>query len=629
MSDELLELEEEEHTSQITAPVFRRILGIIKPHWKWVVGFLITIGLVSGLDAYFTYLNKQIVDQGINLKDTALLTRIAWIYGTFLLLQSAFVFTFIYLAGVLGERVQYDLRKLLFNHLQDLSLSYYAQNAVGRLIARVTSDTGRVSELVTWGIVDSVWALMNIITSLLFMAIINWRLALIVSVIIPIMVWVANKFQAYILSEFRITRRTNSKITGAYNENIQGVRVVKALGREDANLVEFQQLTGKMFNASYRAAWLSALFLPTVQIIAAFALGAIVWYGGTQISLGLITIGGIQAFVSYLTFMMWPVQDLARVYAEMQHSIASAERIFKLVDTPPEVHNRSDAVEAKTLLGEIEFEHVDFYYEDRKPVLTDFTLKVQPGEMIALVGPTGGGKSTIVNLLCRFYEPQSGVIRINGRDYTGYTLESIHNKIGIVLQTPHLFSGTVRENIRYGKLDASDADVEEAAQIAGAHDFICTLEKGYDQNVGEGGNLLSVGQKQLISLARAVLARPELFIMDEATSSVDTLTEALIQKGMEALMKGRTSFVIAHRLSTIRRANRILVIENGRIAEHGTHAELLRQRGHYYSLYTQQFRHELEVQYGVVEDGTNTEREGVSADSVMIRREAGEAVAAD
>ncbi|MCQ3954529.1 MAG: ABC transporter ATP-binding protein [Chloroflexi bacterium] len=576
---DLFELEEEEHTSNLTAPVFWRILGIIKPHWRWVAAFLIAIGLVSALDAYFTYLNKEIVDRGIQLSDMDYIVRIAWVYGAFLLLQSAFVFIFIYLAGVLGERVQYDLRKLLFNHLQNLSLSYYAQNAVGRLIARVTSDTGRVSELVTWGIVDSVWALMNIITSLTFMAIINWRLALIVSVIIPMMVFVAVKFQKYILSEFRITRRTNSKITGAYNENIQGVRVVKALGREDANLLEFQTLTGTMYRASYRAAWLSALFLPTVQIIAAFALGAIVWYGGVQIETGFITIGGIQAFVSYLTFMMWPVQDLARVYAETQHSIASAERIFKLADTKPEVHDRTGAVEAQTLLGEIEFEHVDFFYEDRKPVLTDFTLKVNPGEMIALVGPTGGGKSTIVNLLCRFYEPQNGAIKINGRDYTEYTLESIHNKIGIVLQTPHLFSGTARENIRYGRLGATDAEVEQAAKIAGAHDFIMTLEKGYDQNVGEGGNLLSVGQKQLISLARAALARPELFIMDEATSSVDTLTEALIQKGMEALMRGRTSFVIAHRLSTIRRADRILVIADGRIAEQGSHAGLLKLRG--------------------------------------------------
>jgi ATP-binding cassette subfamily B protein len=412
------------------------------------------------------------------------------------------------------------------------------------------------------------------------------------------MVYVAHKFQQLILAEYRVSRRTNSKITGAFNENFQGVRVVKALLRENENTREFQQLTTKMYNASYRAAWLSALFLPTVQIIAALALGLIVGYGGNQITLGVMTIGGIQAFVSYLTFMMWPVQDLARVYSEMQHSIASAERIFKLIDTPPDVHDKSNAIEAKTLMGEIEFDHVDFFYEDRKPVLTDFTLKVRPGEMIALVGPTGGGKSTIVNLLCRFYEPTKGLIRINGLDYTDYTLASIHSRIGIVLQTPHLFSGSVRDNIRYGRLNATDEEVIEAAKIAGAHDFIVTLEKGYDHNVGEGGNLLSVGQKQLISLARAVLARPELFIMDEATSSVDTLTEALIQRGMEALMQGRTSFVIAHRLSTIRKANRIVVIENGKIAEQGTHAELLKLGGHYYHLYTQQFRHELEAQYG-------------------------------
>ncbi|HEY5730508.1 MAG TPA: ABC transporter ATP-binding protein [Anaerolineales bacterium] len=601
MSDELIELEEEEHTSELTGPVFRRILTLLRPHWKWVVGFLITIALTSSLDAYFTFLNKEIVDTGITLGNKDRVLNLAMIYGGFILLQSGAVFTFIYLAGVLGERVQYDLRKMLFNHLQDLSLSYYAQNSVGRLIARVTSDTGRVADLLTWGIVDTTWAIMNIITSVTFMAIINWRLALIVFTVIPVMIYIAVQFRKKILVEYRVSRRTNSKITGAYNENFQGVRVVKALLREDENTKEFQNLTTKMYKASYRAAWLSALFLPTVQIIAAVALGFIVGYGGTQISVGLMTIGGIQAFVSYLTFMMWPVQDLARVYAEMQHSIASAERIFKLADTPPEVHDRDDAVEAKTLLGEIEFDHVDFFYEERKPVLTDFSLKVKPGEMIALVGPTGGGKSTIVNLLCRFYEPRKGTIHINGHDYMDYKLASIHSRIGIVLQTPHLFSGSVCDNIRYGRLDASDDEVVEAAKIAGAHDFIVTLEKGYDHNVGESGNLLSVGQKQLISLARAVLSRPELFIMDEATSSVDTLTEALIQRGMEALMKGRTSFVIAHRLSTIRRANRIIVIEDGRIAEQGSHAELLKQRGHYYRLYTQQFRHELETQYGFAE----------------------------
>ncbi|MGA7194373.1 MAG: ABC transporter ATP-binding protein [Anaerolineales bacterium] len=614
MIDELIEIEEEEYTSNLTAPVFKRILGLMKPHMNWVIGFFITIALTSAGDAYFTYLNKEIIDTGISLHNPAAVMHIATIYGSLILCQAVTVFSFVYLAGVLGERIQYDLRKMMFNHLQELSLSYYSQNAVGRLIARVTSDSGRVADLMTWGVVDTTWAFMNITTSLVFMAIINWKLALIVSVIIPIMMIIAIQFRKKILVEFRNSRRANSKITGAYNENIQGVRVVKALQREDENLKEFQVLTDTMYRASYRAAWLSALFLPTVQIIAAVALGVIVWYSGDQIMVGAMTIGGINAFVSYLTFMMWPVQDLARVYAEMQHSIASAERIFKLIDTPPEVHDRPDAIPAKTILGEIEFDHVDFYYEDRNPVLTDFTLRVNPGETIALVGPTGGGKSTIVNLLCRFYEPRSGVIRINGRDYTDYTMESIHSRIGIVLQTPHLFSGTVRENIRYGRLDANDAEIETAAKIAGAHDFIAVgLEKGYEQNVGEGGNLLSVGQKQLISLARAVLAKPELFIMDEATSSVDTLTEALIQKGMEALMKGRTSFVVAHRLSTIRRADRIIVIEGGRIAEQGTHAELLRKRGHYYRLYTQQFRHELEVQYGVMEKDEETE-ETMAAD---------------
>ena len=618
MSEELIELEEEEHTSNLTTPVFRRIMSMLKPHWKWVAGFLVTIALTSSTDAYFTYLNKDIVDACINLKDTAALTRVAWIYGSIILFQAATIFTFIYLAGVLGERIQYDLRQLLFNHLQDLSLSYYAQNAVGRLIARVTSDTGRVAELMTWGIVDSTWALMNLITSATFMAIINWKLGLMVFTIIPLMVYIAHKFQQLILAEYRVSRRTNSKITGAFNENFQGVRVVKALLREDENTKEFQGLTTKMYNASYRAAWLSALFLPTVQIIAALALGFIVGYGGNQIAIGGMTIGGIQAFVSYLTFMMWPVQDLARVYSEMQHSIASAERIFKLIDTPADVHDKANAIEAKTLMGEIEFDHVDFYYEDRRPVLQDFSLKIKPGEMIALVGPTGGGKSTIVNLLCRFYEPTKGLIRINGHDYTDYTLASIHSRIGIVLQTPHLFSGSVRDNIRYGRLAATDEEVIEAAKIAGAHDFIVTLENGYEQNVGEGGNLLSVGQKQLISLARAVLARPELFIMDEATSSVDTLTEALIQRGMEALMQGRTSFVIAHRLSTVRKANRIVVIENGKIAEQGTHTELLKLGGHYYRLYTQQFRHELEAQYGFDE-----------AVGVKVKEEEPEAMAAD
>jgi ATP-binding cassette subfamily B protein len=377
------------------------------------------------------------------------------------------------------------------------------------------------------------------------------------------------------------------------------VRVVKALCREDENLREFGELTGSMYRASFRAAWLSALFLPIVQVISAVAMGSVIWYGGGQAQWGGLTLGGLQAFVSYVSFMLWPVQDLARVYAELQHAIASAERSFSLIDATPDVIDRPGAVDPGTIQGDIEFDHVDFGYESDELVLRDLNLRVKRGETIALVGPTGGGKTTLVNLLCRFYEPRRGTIRIGGRDYTEMTLHAIQSRIGVVLQTPHLFSGSIRDNIRYGRLDATDDEIESAARLAGAHDFIATLDKGYAADVGEGGNLLSVGQKQLISLARAILARPEIFIMDEATSSVDTLTEALIQKGMETLMQGRTSFIIAHRLSTIKRASRILVIEDGRIQEMGTHAELLRARGHYYRLYTKQFRQEREQEYDI------------------------------
>jgi ATP-binding cassette subfamily B protein len=619
------EFEEEEFTTQFNGKVVLRILAQTKPYRPWLVGFLLATLAVSLLDAYYNLLGKRIIDEGIMAGDKTALMRIVTLYGSLILVSAVSVFALIYLTGILGERVRYDLRKKMFEHLQELSFSYFDRTPVGWIMSRVTSDPDRIAQLVTWGLLDSTWAVMSIAASVYFMLRINWRLALIVFTIVPVLVIVAAQFKKKIIVEYRLVRKLNSKITGAYNENITGVRVVKALCREEENLREFGELSGEMYRAGYRAAWLSALFLPTVQLISALALGSIAWYGGLQVQVGNLTIGSIHAFVSYVMFMLWPVQDMARVYSEMQHAIASAERSFSLIDAVPEVTDRPGAIDPGTIRGDIEFDHVDFYYappSSPSPVVTgegrgggpvttgegrgggglvlqDFTLKVRRGETIALVGPTGGGKSTIVNLLCRFYEPKAGVIRIGGRDYTELSLHAIQSRIGVVLQTPHLFSGTIRENIRYGRLDATDEEIEKAAKLAGAHDFIVTLEKGYDEEVGEGGVLLSVGQKQLVSLARAILAQPEIFVMDEATSSVDTLTEALIQRGMEALMRDRTSFVIAHRLSTIRRADRILVIEDGRITEMGTHAELLRAQGHYYRLYTKQFRRQLEQEYDV------------------------------
>jgi ATP-binding cassette subfamily B protein len=589
--------EEEEFTTEFNGQTLLRILGLAKPYWLWVVGFLVGIGLVSGLDSFFTYLGKRIIDDGIVAGDKGALTNIVTLYGSLILVQAAAVFIFIYLTGVLGERIRFDLRKKMFDHLQVLSFSYFDRTPVGWIMSRVTSDSDRVAELVTWGLLDVTWGVMNIGTALYFMIIIKWQLALIVLAIIPVLVVVAVQFKKRILAEYRQVRKINSKITGAYNENITGVRVVKALGREEANLGEFSILTQDMYNSGFRAAWLSALFLPVVQMISAVAVAAVALYGGRQAQFGAMTIGGIQAFISYITFMMWPIQDLARVYAEMQQSIASAERIFSLLDAVPDVADRPAAIDPGTIYGDIVFDHVDFSYEADKPVLTGLNLHVKKGETIALVGPTGGGKSTIVNLICRFYEPTDGTINIGGRDYTELSLHAIQSRIGMVLQTPHLFSGTIRENIRYGRLDATDEEVEQAAKVAGAHDFIVTTENGYDEQVGEGGTLLSVGQKQLVSLARAVLAQPEIFVMDEATSSVDTLTEDLIQQGMDALMTDRTSFIIAHRLSTIKRSDRILVIEDGGITEMGTHADLLRAKGHYYRLYTRQFRREMEEEY--------------------------------
>jgi ATP-binding cassette, subfamily B, bacterial len=590
-------IEEEEFETQVNGKTMLRILGLTRQHWKWMAGFLITTLLVAGLDSLFTFISKQIIDLGIVARDQNILSTYLSYYGGLTLIQALLVFGFIYMVGMLGERIRYDLRQMMFNHLQDLSLSYYSKTPVGWIISRVTSDSDRVAELVTWGLLDSTISLTSIITAMGFMLYINWRMALIVFIALPILLYVAIQFRKRILGEFRNVRKTNSKITGAYNENITGVRVVKALGRQEANLREFGTLTGEMYRAGYRAAWLSALFLPTVQIISAFILGGIVLYSGAQAQYGGMTIGAIQAFVSYVTFMMWPIQDLARIFAEIQHAIASAERIFSLLDSRPSVSDRPGAFDPGTIQGDIEFTHTTFWYDDdddKKPVLQDFNLHVKRGETIALVGPTGGGKSTIVNLVCRFYEPKDGWIKIGGHDYRDYSLYAIQSRIGVVLQTPHLFSGSVRDNIRYGRLNATDEEITTAAKLAGAHDFIMRLEKGYDQEVGEGGNLLSVGQKQLISLTRAIMARPEIFIMDEATSSVDTITETLIQKGMENLMDNCTSFVIAHRLSTIKRADRILVIEDGHIAENGTHAELLRLGGKYFQLYTKQFRHQME-----------------------------------
>ena len=592
MAPDTHQYEEEEYSAALSGAALLRLLRLTLNYRGYLTGYLVgVIGMVLAEGAHI-YLGKRILDEGVLAGDLGEVKYLLWLWAGVAVLLAGCVALFIFCAGSVGQAMNYDLRKTMFGRLQELSLAYYDRTPVGWIMARATSDSRRVSELVSFGFLDMFWGTMSILVFLGFMTAINWRLALVMLAVVPVMVGSALLFQKHILGNWRDVRRLNSRITGHYAESIHGVRVTKSLGREDSNLAEFAELATGMYRSSFRAAWLSAAFLPVVQVLAAVAVALIIQVGGLQFQTGMITLGGIQAFIQYIFWMLFPIQEMARVYAQLQQAVASAERIFSLIDSLPEVQDQPGAMEEHSLRGTIEFDAVDFAYEPDNPILQGFNLRVEEGETIALVGPTGAGKSTVVNLLCRFYEPQDGSIRINGQDLRGMTLHALHSRIGMVLQSPYLFSGSVMDNLRYGRLDATDAEVWYAAELAGASDFIDTFEEGYDTDVGEGGSLLSAGQKQLISLARAILARPDIFIMDEATSSVDTMTEARIQQGMEQLLETTTSFVIAHRLSTIRNADRILVIKDGGIAEMGSHQELIRAGGYYHDLYRRQFRDE-------------------------------------
>jgi ATP-binding cassette subfamily B protein len=575
----------------------KTILRILKVAWesRWLfLGFVAAVIVVSVLESYGTYVTKRIIDEGMIPGDAQRTFSLLLRFGVVMLGQAAAVFGFIVCAGLMGDALMYLLRKRVFAKLQDLSFAYFDRTAVGWIMSRTNSDTTKIADFATWMLLDLFWATANIVSALVFMSMIDAPLALIVGCTLPPLVFIAVKFKKLIIKEFRQVRSTNSKITASYNESITGVRVVKALAKENENLAKFSGITGDMYRHSFRAAWLSALFLPVVQIVTSVALGAVIWYGGWRLELGGISVGGIKAFVSYIGFIMWPISDLARVYSEMQHAVAGAERVFSLLDQKCDIVDRPDAVPFERLETAVEFKGVAFHYDPASPVLQDFSLKIAKGETVALVGPTGGGKSTIANLAARFYEPVAGEVLVDGVDYRAFKLQTWQSKLGVVLQTPHLFSGTVLENLRYGRLEATDEECFAAARLAHAEEFILKLEGGYAAPVGEGGALLSVGQKQLLGIARALLAEPEFVIFDEATSSIDTVTEDLIQKGMKALLSRSAGLVVAHRLSTIRDATRIVVIEGGRIVEQGTHRELLVAGGHYRELYTSQFRSERE-----------------------------------
>jgi ATP-binding cassette subfamily B protein len=607
------EAREDEYHSRLDIGLWKRILAHARPFRRPLLGLGISGVLMAVADSTLPVVTGRVIDQATKVGPGPGLIRECVLYCAIGVSFGVLVFSFIRMAGKVATGFEHDIRRAAFARLQELSFSFYDRRAVGWLMARLTSDCDRLAAVIPWTTLDLVWGTSLILGISTQMLILNWRLALLVLGILPPLAAVSLIFQRKLIRSQRMVRRTNSLLTGGLNEAIMGVRTTKALVREEENLEEFRELTQRMYRYSVRNSLQAAVYLPIVLSLGSVGVGISLWRGGVEVG-GDLTLGTLVAFMQFAALCSIPIQEMAERFTQVQSAQASAERLQSLLDTEPEIVDSPAAVAAmerhrrtggdgrpgiaedgrEDRIDRIEFEHVRFAYRDGPTVLADFNLRVEAGETIALVGATGSGKSTIVSLVCRFYEPTGGVIRINGADYRERSLRWLQSNLGIVLQSPHLFSGSIRENIRYGRLEATDEEVEAAARMVDAHGFISRLERGYATEVGEGGGRLSTGEKQLVSLARAVLADPQVFVMDEATSSVDTETEGLIQRGIEKVLRGRISFIIAHRLSTIRSASRILVIDHGRILEEGIHEELLRRRGRYHALYTSQFARETE-----------------------------------
>ncbi|MEY4119349.1 MAG: hypothetical protein RLZZ116_2677 [Planctomycetota bacterium] len=519
------------------------------------------------------------------------------VYAAVFVCFAAGVWLFIESAGKVSTRTADRLRRDCFAKLQTLEPAYFDVRPTGWLVSRLTSDCSKVCGILPWVLLDFAWCsaiIAGVVTAMFWT---NPRLALWALVAVPAMALLSAVFQRFLIRAGREARRLSSAMTASYGEMLLGARTTKTLAREDANLAEFQRLSSDMNMWAMRGAILSSIYMPLMAMLAATAGALVLWQGaGWVLADEKVSLGTLIAFMQFAALFAQPVQELAQRFADILNASSAAERISTLLSTEPAIVDRAEErpPQRQAPIHELRFENVDFWYREGVPVLEGFSLSARRGQTIALVGSTGGGKTTIVSLAARFYEPRAGRIAVDGTDLRDVPLAWFTERIGLVPQVAHLFAGTIRENIRYGRLDASDADIERAARRVKAHAFIEALERGYETEVGEGGERLSTGQRQLVALARAVLRDPQILVMDEATSSIDTATERLVQEGVDELLHGgadggRISFVVAHRLSTIRRADVILVIEKGRIAEQGSHAELLARRGRYWELYTNQY----------------------------------------
>jgi ATP-binding cassette subfamily B protein len=604
---------DEDYTGRFDPRVWRRLVVLLGGYRSAIVRVAIGGSLIALIEALLPVFVGRMIDEA---DQRGFGPTLAWslaAYVAVFLVFAACVRLFIRAAGEIATGVGHDLRTACFRRLQELSFSYFDVRPVGWLTSRLTSDCARISNTMPWVILDLFWGLLLIVGTSITMLIVDARLAMWVFAGVPFLVATSWIMQRLMLQSGRQARRTNSAMTASFNEALLGVRTTKMLVREDANLREFQQLSTRMNELMLRNALQNSIYLPIIMTIGAAGTGLALWKGGVAHIAGEdLTLGRLIMFLQFATLFAQPVQELAQRFADILNASTAAERVVSLLETTPEIAD-GDAVRARIAeqaarprselafdggspeIREIRFEKVRFWYKPGAVVLHELDLVVHAGQTVALVGSTGGGKSTIVSLAARFYEPREGRILLDGVDYRERSLHWLQSNLGVIQQIPHLFSGTVRDNIRYGRLEATDEEVEAAARRVNAHEFISGLEQGYDFQVGECGEKLSVGQRQLVALARAVLRDPKIFIMDEATSSVDTATERLIQGGIEAVLRNRIAFVIAHRLSTIRRADLILVVDGGRVVERGTHRELLAHRGRYFDLYTNQYAAEREA----------------------------------
>lgn len=583
---------EEDYLGRAFDPrVVRRILRYTLPYkWQMILA-AVTIVLASVCVTLRPYVVGQAIDQGIVQGDMAYLGRMVGLFLGLAVLAQVLAYVRISAMFWAGQNILYDLRLDLFKKLQTLSLAFYSEYKVGQLMSRLTNDVERLEQLVTWAALAVISDLVNLASVVFIMVKMNPRLSLLTLVVLPIMALTTGLWRVHAREAYRWTRRAIARVNSDLNENISGVRVVQSFSREAYNYRRFaDEINQENFDANVASARLAAVFFPVVDFLGLVATGIVIWYGGTQVLGEQITPGLLVAFVMYVDRFFWPIRDLAMRYNTWQMAMAAGERLFDLLDTKPSIVSRRGAIRLGTLRGAVRFEGVSFSYDGETTVLQDISLDVQPGQTVALVGATGAGKSSFIKLLGRYYDVTAGCILVDAHDVRDVDVASLRAQMGVVLQETFLFSGSVMDNVRYGRLTATDEEVIAAAKAVGAHEFIVKLPQGYDTEIEEGGAILSMGQRQLLAFARALLADPRILVLDEATSSVDTQTERLIQEAMGRLLKGRTAFVIAHRLSTITRADQIVVLDHGRIVEQGSHEELLALGGHYYRLYSMAYQ---------------------------------------